>query len=187
MADKNWTGNKNSIYKTLGASNHTDKEREENDFYATDPIAAEYLIELEKGNLSKNIWEPSCGEGHLSEVFKKAGYDVLSSDLIDRGYPNATVMDFLTYKTDKKFKLDIVTNPPYKYAKDFILKALDLIEEGKLVCMFLKTTDNIFDTVEREDLADKIALELTGMSWPMNGDSESNKTINEYLLMLNIC
>ena len=31
-----WTGNLNSIYKTLGASNHTDKEREENDFYATD-------------------------------------------------------------------------------------------------------------------------------------------------------
>jgi hypothetical protein len=26
MAD--WTGNSNSIYKTLGASNHTDKERE---------------------------------------------------------------------------------------------------------------------------------------------------------------
>jgi hypothetical protein len=31
---KDWTGNKNSIYKTLGASNHTEKEREENDFYA---------------------------------------------------------------------------------------------------------------------------------------------------------
>ena len=29
---KDWTGNSNSIYKTLGASNHTDKERETNDF-----------------------------------------------------------------------------------------------------------------------------------------------------------
>lgn len=25
---KDWTGNSNSIYKTLGASNHTDKERD---------------------------------------------------------------------------------------------------------------------------------------------------------------
>lgn len=24
---KDWTGDKNSVYKTLGASNHTDKER----------------------------------------------------------------------------------------------------------------------------------------------------------------
>lgn len=38
-----WTGNSNSIYKTLGASNHTDKEREENDFYATEPIAIDKL------------------------------------------------------------------------------------------------------------------------------------------------
>ena len=35
MAD--WTGNSNSIYKTLGASNHTDKERQNDDFYATEP------------------------------------------------------------------------------------------------------------------------------------------------------
>ena len=27
---KDWTGDKNSVYKTLGASNHTDKERQTN-------------------------------------------------------------------------------------------------------------------------------------------------------------
>ena len=42
-SDKDWTGNKNSIFKTLGASSHTEKEREENDFYATDPKAIELL------------------------------------------------------------------------------------------------------------------------------------------------
>ena len=45
MAD--WTGNSNSIYKTLGASNHTDKERQNEDFYATEPKAAKLLLELE--------------------------------------------------------------------------------------------------------------------------------------------
>lgn len=42
--DKDWTGNKNSIFKTLGASNHTTKERENNDYYVTDPIAIDSLI-----------------------------------------------------------------------------------------------------------------------------------------------
>ena len=40
---KDWTGNSNSIYKTLGASNHTDKERQNEDYYATDPKAADFL------------------------------------------------------------------------------------------------------------------------------------------------
>ena len=55
-----WTGNSNSIYKTLGASNHTDKEREENDFYATEPIAIDKLYTT--GELTcKDIWECACG------------------------------------------------------------------------------------------------------------------------------
>ena len=52
---KDWTENSNSIYKTLGASNHTDKEREQNDYYATDPCAIDKLLMVE--NLNKNIWE----------------------------------------------------------------------------------------------------------------------------------
>lgn len=39
MIMKDWNGNRKSMFVTLGASNHTDKVREINDFYATDPIA----------------------------------------------------------------------------------------------------------------------------------------------------
>lgn len=59
--EKNWTGNSNSIYKALGASNHTDKEREENDYYATSPDAVEALLEREVFN--KTIYEPAVGGG----------------------------------------------------------------------------------------------------------------------------
>lgn len=45
---KDWTGDKNSIFKTLGASNHTTKERENDDYYATDPIAIDTLKAVEK-------------------------------------------------------------------------------------------------------------------------------------------
>lgn len=82
--NKDWTGNQTSIYKTLGASNHTEKDREENDFYATEPKAIDLLCEVEK--FHEWILEPACGEGHLSKRLIENGYQVYSSDLIDRGY-----------------------------------------------------------------------------------------------------
>ena len=45
---KDWTGDKNSIFKTLGASSHTEDEREENDYYATNPEALKPLLLKEK-------------------------------------------------------------------------------------------------------------------------------------------
>ena len=139
MANKDWTGNQNSIYKTLGASNHTDKERENNDYYATEPKAIELLLSLEK--FSPYVWECACGGGHLSEALKKYGYKVKSSDLIDRGYKDTEIIDFLKVsKADMKndFPRDIITNPPYKYAKEFVKHALDISMDSTKIAMFLK-------------------------------------------------
>lgn len=41
---KDWSGNQKSVYTTLGASNHIADDREEHDFYATDPIAIDALL-----------------------------------------------------------------------------------------------------------------------------------------------
>lgn len=131
--NKDWTGGFRSVVGCLGASSHSEGEREENDFYATDPIAAEWLIRLE--NLNNNIWECACGQGHLAKVFEQHGYNVKATDLIDRGYGKGGI-DFLA--CNEKFDGDIITNPPYKYAEDFIQHALLLIPNGNRVCMLLK-------------------------------------------------
>lgn len=131
---KDWTGNKNSIYKTLGASNHTSKERQTEDYYATEPKAMELLLEVERFN--KDVWECACGEGHLSEVLKNNGYDVYSTDLIDRGYGDG-IIDFLSPNI-QRWVGDIITNPPYKYAQQFIEKSLSIIPDKNKVAMFLK-------------------------------------------------
>jgi len=68
---KDWIGNSKAIYSCHGASNHSEDERETNDYYATDPIAAEWLMKLE--TLNKNIWECACGEGHLAKEFLRGG------------------------------------------------------------------------------------------------------------------
>ena len=133
---KDWIGDTNSVFATLGASNHIEEQRERHDYYATEPKAMELLLELEQFN--NNIWESACGEGHLSEVLVKNGYNVKSTDLIDRGYGIGGV-DFLKDEFEI-FNGDIITNPPYKYAKQFIEKSLSIIPKGNRVAMFLKLT-----------------------------------------------
>lgn len=131
---KDWTGNKNSVFKTIGSSHHTDKEREHHDYYATDPIAAELLLKEE--TLFPHIWGCASGENHLADVFKKHGYDVRISDIVQRT-PTTEVYDFLSMD-NTSWDGDIVTNPPYRFATEFIYKALSIIREGNKVAMFLK-------------------------------------------------
>ena len=76
-----WIGNRKSVYRTIGASSHSEKERETNDYYATDPYAIDVLINDAGANLAPNIWEVSCGEGHLSKRLEEYGYNVKSTDL----------------------------------------------------------------------------------------------------------
>lgn len=144
--EKDWTGDTNSIFKTLGASSHTDEERGRHDYYATEPKATELLLTLETFN--KDILEPAAGEGHMSEVLINGGYNVTSYDIIDRGYGDG-VLDFLSDDI-KSWHGDIVTNPPYKYAKQFVEKALDIIPEGNKVAMFLKI--QFMESKGRKDL-----------------------------------
>lgn len=132
---QDWTGNAKSVFTTMGAAGHALEERETHDYYATEPRAVELLLEKEK--FSPFIWECACGEGHMSEVLKKHGYDVRSSDLIDRGYPGTETIDFLTACENDR---DIITNPPYKYAKEFVEKALAISPKGTKIAMFLKLT-----------------------------------------------
>ena len=130
--------NVNGVFKTLGASNHSAQEREQDDYYATDPKAIDKLLSVEQ--LNSRTWECACGGGHLSERLTEHGFYVCSTDIKDRGYKRLSVIkDFLKAKTvpfNQPF--DIVTNPPYRYAKEFVLKALELLPHGCKCCMLLR-------------------------------------------------
>ena len=135
--EKDWTGNKASVFSTLGAIHYAQEEREENDYYATDPKAMELLLAEEE--FAPLIWEPACGERHLAKVLEKHGHHVLSTDLIYRGFGAREPINFLQNEI-KHFNGDIITNPPYRYAAEFVEKALETIEDKKKVAMFLKLT-----------------------------------------------
>ncbi len=132
---KDRTGSPKRMFLCMGASNHTPNERQREDYYATDPKAAKLLLEYE--HFQGPVWEPACGENHLSHVFSQAGYEIRASDLIDRC--GNEVKDFLSMD-NLHWEGDIVTNPPYKYEQEFIEMSLQIVSEGRKVAMFLKLT-----------------------------------------------
>ena len=141
MENKDWTGNKKSTFITLGASSHSEHTRAENDYYATEPKTINKLFNVLGSDLAASIWECACGEGHLSKRMNELlpHLSIKNSDLIDRGF-SCEIIDFLKYNNPNSFAGEIITNPPYKYAQEFVEKAIDTITEGHLVCMFLKLT-----------------------------------------------
>jgi len=94
--------------------------RSVDDFYPTPQEMTEALLSVEK--FTGGIWEPACGDGAMSRVLLAAGYNVFSSDLIDRGYGLGGV-DFL--KSSRARNFNVVTNPPYKLIEPFIHRSLE--------------------------------------------------------------
>ena len=99
-------------------------DREKDDFYPTPPEATQSLLDRQK--FDGNIWECACGDGAMSELLIKSGYNVYSSDLIDRGY-GETGIDFLqsTRQVD-----NIVTNPPFNLATEFTIHGLNSVNKA---------------------------------------------------------
>lgn len=152
--NKDWIGNKESLFAQAGASGHSKNNREKNDFYSTDPNSLEiFLKALKRDNIKLHnyIWECACGQGHLSKVLENKGYKVWSTDLINRGYGKGNT-DFLKSIPDE-WCGDILTNPPYKYAKEFVEKALKITRIGTYTIMFLKI--QFLESKERRKLFEK--------------------------------
>ena len=103
--------------------------RQEEDFYRTPPHCTEALLKVEE--FPAHIWEPACGDGAISKVLLDAGYDVTSTDLIDRGYGEGGI-DFLD---SRKLAGCVITNPPYELADEFAIHALKIgVRKMALLC-----------------------------------------------------
>lgn len=169
--NEDWTGNSRSAHAILGARNYAQNEREINDYYATEPKAVRLLLEVEQ--FAPTIWECACGAGHLSEEIKAHNYDVISSDLIDRKY--GEVMDFLEFSTPLDNGIDIITNPPYSKAAEFVEHALDILADGQKAAFFLKI--QFLEGKSRRKLFEaappaRIYVSSSRLRCAMNGDFE---------------
>ena len=120
------------------AGGNPKNERAENDFYATDPKAVEMLMDRYKFN-EGSFLEPCVGNGNISSTIKEKfpNSQVVGIDLVDRGYPNTIIHDFITYETEEKFD-NIITNPPYSLGMEFVEKGMELLNDNGKMAMFLK-------------------------------------------------
>ena len=117
--------------------------RDENDFYETPEFVTKELLDREE--FTNSIWEPACGKGAISDVLYEFEFtDIFSSDLIYRDY--GLQIDFLT--TNDIIYKNIITNPPYKLATEFILHAKNC--STNKIAMLLPTT--FLESQKRYDL-----------------------------------
>jgi hypothetical protein len=141
-AVKDWTGNSRSVHASNGSRHLATIDRAEQDFYATEPKATELLLQLY--NFS-DVWECACGAGHMAKVLYEHGILKQATDKYDHSYGD--YYDFLTGQGDlfceskqrviKKWHGDIITNPPYKYANEFIETAMRILIRGSKLALFL--------------------------------------------------
>ena len=114
-------------------------------FYPTPPEATRALLSVETFN--GLIWEPACGEGHITRELARVGYAVHATDLNDWG-TGITGIDFLADDVMDRVWLNgapprplhIITNPPYGsgLADAFVRRALAVTSAtGGKVAMLL--------------------------------------------------
>jgi hypothetical protein len=124
------------------AGTSLNRERIENDFYATPEESTKALLAVE--GLLYPVLEPACGAGHISRLIGRddgSGDYVISSDLIDRGYGCKNV-DFLADDFIKNMVnlgvnihaiKTIITNPPFSLFQEFAEKGLSLHNVKKVI------------------------------------------------------
>lgn len=146
------------------------RNRADNDFYATPPKSTKAILDLVE--LHGDILEPACGQGHISkEIIKKYNdVNITSTDLIYRGYGIGGI-DFLSYDFKKKFDI-VITNPPFKLAKEFIYKSLEISSDkviifAKLVLLEGKSRRKLFESTPL-----KYVYVFTERQSPLNNGSE---------------
>jgi hypothetical protein len=149
--------------------------REKDDFYATPEACTYALIEAEHGRMPQRIWEPACGTGAISCILREHKHEVISTDLVDRGY-GADGVDFLLERNKILRCEGIVTNPPFKLAPAFIRHALDVLHVPYVV-MFLKAT--FWHAAARTQLFyDHRPARIHAMNWRPDFDGRGQPTMD---------
>jgi hypothetical protein len=86
-------------------------------------------------HLREKILEPACGSGNITKVLRSWGYSVEASDIrTTKGIKGLRGIDFLERS---KPTSNIVTNPPYSLAEEFIEHGLTLVRRKMVLLLRL--------------------------------------------------
>jgi len=110
-------------------------QRIPSDQYQTAYSMVEQLLNVKSFDKDSKILEPAKGKGSIVKVLRKSGYKVTGYDIEQT--PNGVSNDDSKYNfLNEKRKFDyIVTNPPFRLATPFIIKASTVCEKEFLFLM----------------------------------------------------
>jgi hypothetical protein len=103
-----------------------------NDCYSTPAVAVEALLTVE--SLPYHIWEPAAGRGNIVCALRDAGHAVIASDIWYYNFTLDFEADFLDQVRAPAGTELILTNPPYRYATEFVDHALTLCPRVIMLC-----------------------------------------------------
>lgn len=117
----------------------TSKDRNENDYYPTPPIATQALLSRFGDKMPNTVWEPAAGRGWISRELVNSGRKCISTDLYSYDNPFVNITSGVDYLTSPPLANAIVTNPPYSknLAQKFVEKA---ISETEFCAFFVRLT-----------------------------------------------
>ena len=135
------------------AGTSTTRDRVDEDYYATPYNSTEALLNNVK--FEGKFLEPCVGGGHIAEVIKKyyPNNEIIGYDLVDRGYPNTIISNYLTSNFCETKYDSIITNPPYSLAQEFLEKSMSIINKNGKIAMFLKI--QFLEGVARKEMFNK--------------------------------
>ena len=192
----------NNVTTYLDNNNQESKES----FYPTPTkLANKMFAKLDKNTFyycsrGLNILEPSAGKGDLLDSLKEyvdrnvSGLKIdaieidnnLSAILESKGY-NVIDNDFLTSGVAKKYDL-IVANFPFKHAVKHLLKCIDIMTYGQIVCIInAETLKNPYSN-ERKLLATKLESLEANIEFVENAfiDAERKTNVEIAIVYINI-
>jgi len=137
------------------------------DYYPTpESLIAKMVSKIDR--LKESILEPSAGDGAILEYLKSSKYkyhgfnamcaiekdENLRSILTGKGI-RVIDTDFLTFIGHDKFDL-IIMNPPFSKGADHLLKAIEILYSGQIICLLNAETLKNPHTNKRRHLASEL-------------------------------
>jgi hypothetical protein len=114
---------RHNLFMALRINSTHDFDERGLDAYFTCPEAIRSLIILEGARLPRRIWERAAGDGAIVRELVASGRQVVAWDIHDYGLADCRILDYLAAPRMVGVE-GIVTNPPFRLALEFALKAI---------------------------------------------------------------
>jgi hypothetical protein len=124
--------------------------RADSDWYQEPPWCAERLFDVEI--FIGEVIDPACGGGNIIKAARARHLPAEGWDIVDRGFPETVMRDFLSDAIPPPRPQNFVFNPPFALAQPFTERAIELAKH-KVATIFPTRRLNAAKWLQRLPLA----------------------------------